>query len=183
MLKAKGKYHKKKVKTGYAEQEIHFIRQLYAIEHEAIKEELSDSQRVVKRQQESKPLLKQFHQWLQQVSNQTPPKGLLGKAVNYALERWEQLTLFVNFGFLPLDNNLAENAIRPFVVGRKNWLFCDTVAGAEASAALYSLIETARANKLNPYEYLKKLFEQFPFAETDEQLKAPTSPISSFYTL
>jgi len=58
-----------------------------------------------------------------------------------------------------MDNNLAENAIRPFVVGRKNWLFCDTVAGAEASAALYSMIETARANGLNPFEYLKVLFK------------------------
>ncbi len=70
-----------------------------------------------------------------------------------------------------MDNNLAENAIRPFVVGRKNWLFCDTVAGAKASAALYILIETARANGLNPFEYLKLLFEKLPYAETNAHLK------------
>ena len=70
-----------------------------------------------------------------------------------------------------MDNNLAENAIRPFVIGRKNWLFCDTVPGAIASARLYSLIETAKANQLNPTEYLKMLFEQLPHAENEEQLK------------
>jgi len=108
---------------------------------------------------------------LQQTSPKTPPKGLLGKTVVYTLEGWEQLTLFMNHGFLPLDNNLAENAIRPFVVGRKNWLFCDTVAGAKASAALYSLIESARAYGLNPYDYLKMLFNKLPFAETNDQLR------------
>jgi len=81
------------------------------------------------------------------------------------------LTLYVNHSIVTPDNNLAENAIRPFVVGRKNWLFNDTVAGAEASAGLYSLIETARANNLNPFEYLKLLFEKLPFAETNDQLR------------
>jgi len=172
VLKAKGKYQTKKAKTGHAEQALGFIRQLYAIEREANEDKLSDSERVVRRQERSQPVLEQLHRWLQQLSPKTPPKGLLGKAINYTLERWKQLTLFVEYGFLPLDNNLAENAIRPFVVGRKNWLFCDTVEGAKASAALYSLIETARANGLNPYEYLKMLFEKFPLAETDEELKA-----------
>jgi len=172
VLKAKGKYQTKKAKTGHAEHALGFIRQLYAIEREANEDKLSDSERVVRRQERSQPVLEQLHRWLQQLSPKTPPKGLLGKAINYTLERWKQLTLFVEYGFLPLDNNLAENAIRPFVVGRKNWLFCDTVEGAKASAALYSLIETARANGLNPYEYLKMLFEKFPLAETDEELKA-----------
>lgn len=171
VLKTKGKHEKKKAKIGHAEQAIAFIRQLYAIERKADEDELSDLQRAVKRQKESKPILEQFHQWLQQVSLKTPPKGLLGKAVNYPLERWTQLTLFVKVGYLPLDNNAAENAIRPFVVGRKNWLFCDSVEGAKASAAIYSLIETAKANGLNPYEYLKMLFERFPFIESDDQLK------------
>lgn len=171
VLKAKGKYQKKKAKNGHAEQAIVFIRQLYAIEHEADEEKLSDSERVVRRQEKSKPILDQFYQWLHQISSKTPPKGLLGKAVNYTLERWNQLTLFVENGILPLDNNLAENAIRPFVVGRKNWLFCDTVEGAKASAALYSLIETAKANGLNPTDYLKMLFERFPFIESDDELK------------
>jgi transposase len=172
VLKAKGDYQKKKAKTGHAEEAIDFIRQLYAIEQQADKEELSDLERVARRDEKSKPVLEKFHKWLKKLSLKTPPKGLLGKAVNYTLERWKQLTFFVNHGFLPLDNNSAENAIRPFVVGRKNWLFNDTVEGAKASAALYSLIETARANGLNPYNYLKMLFEKFPFVETDEELKA-----------
>ncbi len=70
-----------------------------------------------------------------------------------------------------MDNNLAENAIRPFVVGRKNWLFCDTVDGAIARARLYSLIETAKANELNPNKYLEDLFEQLPYAESEIELK------------
>jgi transposase len=172
VLKAKGKYSKEKAKMGHAEQAIDLIRQLYAVERKAnADKELSFSERVAKRIEISKPVLEQFFQWLPQISAKTPPKGLLGKAVGYTLERREQLTLFVNHGFLPLDNNLAENAIRPFVIGRKNWLFCDTVDGAKASAALYSLIETAKANRLNPNDYLNMLFNKLPFAETNDQLK------------
>ena len=78
----------------------------------------------------------------------------------------------VERGDLPIDNNPAENAIRPFVVGRKAWLFCDTPAGAEASALIYSLIETAKANGLEPYRYLRHLFEHLPAATTDAQRKA-----------
>ncbi len=172
VLKAKGKYQKKKAKTGHAELAVQFIRQLYAIEREADAEGLSITQLVIRRQEKSKPVLEQFRNWLDEIVNLTPPKGLLGKAVNYTLERWEQLTQFLDHGLIPLDNNPAENAIRPFVIGRKNWLFCDTVDGAKASAALYSLIETARANKQNPYEYFKMLFEKFPLIESDDQLRA-----------
>jgi transposase len=70
------------------------------------------------------------------------------------------------------DNNHAENAIRPFVVGRKNWLFSGTPEGAQASALLYSLIETAKANALEPYKYLRYLFEKLPFATTEEEYSA-----------
>ena len=171
VLKAKGKYDRKKAKTGYTQQAVDFIGQLYSIERQADEEQLSFEQRVTFRLKKAKPVLEQFHQWLRQMEQKTPPKGLLGKAVGYTLKRWNQLTLYVNYGFVPLDTNLAENAIRPFVLGRKNWLFSDTVAGAKASAVLYSLIETARANGLNPFEYLKQLFEKSPFAETDDQIK------------
>jgi len=116
------------------------------------------------------PILDAFYAWLKSIENKTPPKGLLGKAILYALNRWEQLILYIDHGFIPIDNNLAENTIRPFVIGRKNWLFCDTVPGAIANARLYSLIETAKANQLNPNEYLKILFEQLPYAENDDQL-------------
>jgi transposase len=171
VLKAKGKYDKKKAKSGHAEQAVDFIGQLYGIEHKADKEELSPELRVSLRMEKARPVLDTFHKWLTKTGLKTPPKGLLGNAIGYTLKRWEQLTLYVNHGFVTPDNNRAENAIRPFVVGRKNWLFNDTPAGAKASAGLYSLIETARANNLNPFEYLKLLFEKLPFAETDEQLR------------
>jgi transposase len=171
VLKAKGKYHKKKAKSGVAEQAVDFIGQLYAIEHEADNKELTPELRVDLRMEKARPVLDAFHKWLTATGLKAPPKGLLGKAIGYTLSRWDQLTRYINHRFVTPDNNLDVNAIRRFVVGRKNWLFCDTVAGAKASAGLYSLIETARANDLNPYDYLKLLFEQLPFAETDGQLK------------
>jgi transposase len=79
-----------------------------------------------------------------------PPRSALGKAMNYAHKQWPKLIVYVEDGRLRIDNNLTENAIRPFVIGRKNWLFCDTVAGANASANLYSLIQTAKANGIEP---------------------------------
>ena len=106
---------------------------------------------------------------------QTPPKGLLGKAVAYTLGQWDRLIRYIDSGILTPDNNLAENAIRPFVVGRKNWLFSGSPRGATASATLFSIIETARANGKEPYWYLRKLFEELPTArsEADILLLAP----------
>ena len=97
------------------------------------------------------------------------PKSLLGVAVNYTLKQWNRLLVYLDHPEMTPDNNLAENAIRPFVVGRKNWLFSGTPEGAQASALLYSLIETAKANALEPYKYLRYLFERLPFATTVEE--------------
>ncbi|MCL7931821.1 IS66 family transposase, partial [Halomonas llamarensis] len=96
------------------------------------------------------------------------PKSTLGKALHYLDHQWPRLTRFLDNGLIPLDNNPAENAIRPFVVGRKNWLFSHTPSGAHASAAIYSLIETAKANGLPPYEYLRYVFETLPTLNDDE---------------
>ena len=87
------------------------------------------------------------------------PEGLLGRAIHYTLGQWRKLTTFLTHGEVPHDNNLSENAIRPFVVGRKGWLFSDTVKGAVASANLYSLVETAKANNVEPHAYLSLLFD------------------------
>ncbi len=100
------------------------------------------------------------------------PKSLLGKAVNYTLNQWARLLVYLEHPAMTPDNNLAENAIRPFVIGRKNWIFSGTPEGANASATLYSLIETAKANRLEPYKYLRYLFEKIPFAECEEDFKA-----------
>ena len=96
------------------------------------------------------------------------PKSLLGIAVNYTLKQWPRLIRYLDHGEVTPDNNAAENAVRPFVIGRKNWLFAGTPAGATASAGLYSLIETAKANGLEPYKYLRYLFEKLPFSLSED---------------
>ena len=100
------------------------------------------------------------------------PGSLLGKALHYLSAQWPKLKRYVENGVWPIDNNLCENAIRPFVIGRRNWLFADTVAGAHASANLYSLIETCKANRINPYDYLQSLFQKLPQAITAEDFEA-----------
>jgi transposase len=124
------------------------------------------------RQEESKTILDDFEKWLKKKKLQTPPKGLLGKAVNYTLNQWHRLVGYIEDGNLSIDNNMAENSIRPFVLGCKNWLFSGTPEGAQASALLYSLIETAKANKLEPYAYLRYIFEKLPVAVTLEDYEA-----------
>lgn len=91
------------------------------------------------------------------------PGSKLEDAVRYAKNQKEYLNEFINHGDVDISNNIAENAIRPFVIGRKNWLFCDTVKGAEASAIIYSLVETAKANELDPYFYLLTLLDEIRF--------------------
>jgi hypothetical protein len=100
------------------------------------------------------------------------PGNLLGRALHYLAWQWPKLIRFVENGAWPIDNNLCENAIRPFAVGRRNWLFCDKVAGAQASANLYSLIETRKANSIEPYKYFVELFRQLPLAKTVEDFEA-----------
>lgn len=144
--------------------------ELYAIEAQA--KELSPEQRGQQRQQLSKPVLAKIEGLLVQHLHAVTPGSLLGKALHYLSSQWPKLIRFVDNGAWPIDNNLCENAIRPFVVGRRNWLFCDTVAGAQASANLYSLIETCKANGIEPYAYLVALFRQLPLAKTVEDFEA-----------
>jgi len=92
--------------------------------------------------------------------------------MNYAHKQWRKLIVYVEDGRVRIDNNLTENAIRPFVIGRKNFLFCDTVAGANVSANLYSLIETAKANGIEPYGYLRTVFTELPQATSVEEIEA-----------
>jgi len=158
-------------KQGHAEQAINYIRQLYALEKHADENEFSPDQRYALRQDKAKAILAEFKTWLSQTAVITPPKGLLGKAVNYALRNWDRLVRYIDDGRLRPDNNLAENAIRPFVLGRKNWLFSGHPNGAHASSAIYSLIETAKANRLKPYEYFRYLFDKLPYAESEVDYK------------
>ncbi len=159
-------------KTGAADKALSYIRKLYGVEKKIRAGNYAPEEIYAIRQAESKPLLDDFEKWLKKKKLQTPPKGLLGKAVGYTLNQWHRLVGYIEDGNLSIDNNMAENSIRPFVVGRKNWLFSGTPEGAEASALLYSLIETAKASKLEPYAYLRYIFKKLPVAVTLEDYEA-----------
>jgi transposase len=116
--------------------------------------------------------MNEFKGWLDDLAPKLPPSTLLAKAVHYTLGQWNKLRVFLTDPIVPLDNNRCENAIRPFVVGRNSWLFCDTQAGATASARLYSLVETAKANRVEPHAYLTHLFTHLPAATTVDEFEA-----------
>lgn len=149
---------------------IKLIGKLYKIEKDAKEQDLNPKAHLALRQEKSRPVVKEIKKWLDQKSITVPPKSPMGQAVAYSLGQWKNLEVFLEDAAISLDNNLTENAIRPFVIGRKNWLFSDTVWGARASAGIYSLIETAKANGLEPYNYLCYLFTHLPLAQTDKQL-------------
>ncbi|MEW7977051.1 MAG: transposase [Candidatus Sedimenticola endophacoides] len=146
------------------------IQKLYAIE-QSIKEK-TPGEKQLARTVRSLPVLDELHAWVSKSVDEVPPTSLMGKALHYLLAQWPKLIRYVEDGRVSIDNNATERAIRPFVIGRRNWLFADTPAGATASANLYSLIETARANGLEPYDYLARVFRQLPAAETLEQVEA-----------
>jgi len=178
-LKAQGKMDPEKQKQTLAAVGLRQIQALYRIEREI--RLLSVDQRYAIRQSRSRPLLQALRLWLDEKIPLVPPKSALGKALNYSDKQWDRLTVYIEDGRLRIDNNLTENAIRPFVVGRKAWLFCDTVAGARASANLYSLIETARANSIEPYAYLKRIYAGLPLAKNVEDLEKllPINPANT----
>ena len=161
-----------KGKTGSAEVALGYIGQLYKIEKAARSTQLSPFEIEQYRKQRAEPVLEEFKAWLDKRKDQTPPQGLLGKAINYALTLWPRLVRYLENGHITPDNNAAENAIRPFVVGRKNWLFAGSPNGADAAATLYSLVETAKACGLDPYKYLRLLFEKIPYAHSEADYAA-----------
>jgi transposase len=165
-VKAQGRNHKQ----GKAHQGLSLIRKLYRVEGQARK--LTPDERYAHRQQQARPVLEEMRTWLDQSLPQIPPSSATGKALNYLHNEWGQLIRYLDDGRLEIDNNGAENAIRPFVLGRKNWLFSASVKGVKASANLYSLIETAKANGLEPYAYLRRVFAELPQAETVEAIEA-----------
>jgi transposase len=153
-----------------ATQFIATIGELYALE--AAGRELKPEERLRLRQDRSVPVLARIEALLLAHLHSVLPQSLLGRALHYLHQQWPKLTRFVDDAGYPIDNNACENALRPFVVGRKNWLFSDTVAGAQASANLYSLIETAKANGIEPYHYLRQLFQRLPTAQNVDDFEA-----------
>ena len=154
-----------------ADEALDYIGKLYKIEKNARRQELDAGEIYQLRQEKAKPLLDDFKTWLDATLPLTPPKGFLGQAIGYTLANWEKLIIYIEDGRLRPDNNLVENAIRPFVVGRKNWLFAGSPDGAKASATFFTLIETAKANGLEPYTYLRHIFEKLPIVQTEQDLK------------
>jgi transposase len=146
-----------------AKHALKLIRKLYRIEDDVRGKPPDEIFRV--RQEQSKPILEELREWIATNLRKVPPKCPTGKALSYLYNEWSYISRYIDDGRVHIDNNFIENKIRPFAVGRKRWLFSDTVAGAEASAALYSLVETAKANGLEPYRYLRHLFERLPFAK------------------
>ena len=128
-------------------------------------------QRKKMRQKEAVPILNTIKDWLDKKIMQVLPKSLIGKAVSYALKLWPRLVKYVDDGSIPIDNNGVENAIRPECLGKKNWLFAYIPSGANASAFFYSLCETAKANGLEPYWYLRYLFENIITVKTEEAFR------------
>jgi len=151
-----------------AEEGIKHIRNLYAIENELRDKKMDGSTFLSERKARAGPVLEKFKGWLEKRKCEVLPSSLLGKAIYYSLAQWDKMAAYLESPYLTPDNNACENAIRPFVLGRKNWLFCQSPDGAESSCGMYSLIETAKQNGLIPYNYLTVLFEKAPFAITSE---------------
>ncbi|MBF0449114.1 MAG: IS66 family transposase [Magnetococcales bacterium] len=167
-VKAIGK--KGKNKPGRAQKGLSFIQSLYQIERRSRK--MTHEDRYTFRQEHALPILEKFKKWLKAAIPEVPPKSALGVALGYSDNLWPRLIRYLDDGCLEIDNNGVENAIRPFVLGRKGWLFSSATRGAEASANLYSLIETAKANGHEPYRYLRHVFTGIPKAETIEEFEA-----------
>jgi transposase len=151
-------------KAGKASEALAIIRELYRIEKQIKDKPMAEKARV--RQQQAIPILNTLKDWLDTSLTQVPPTSLTGKALTYLRNQWPTLTVYCEDGRLDIDNNAIERAIRPFVIGRNNWIFSDTVKGANASANLYSLVETAKLNNLEPYRYLHHVFKELPKAQT-----------------
>ncbi len=137
-----------------------FIQKLFMIEHMADKDNLSYEERLSLRQEKSQEIFDDMYKFIDEITPKTLPKSLLGSAIKYALNQKEYLGSFLKDGRIQLSNNLAEQSIKPFVIGRKNWLFSNTPSGASASATIYSIIQTALANNLKPFYYLEYVFTQ-----------------------
>jgi len=152
-----------------AAQGVQYMNRLFDHERHSAAKKHTPAQRYAYRLEKEKPTLDAFWEW---ISQQSPKKGTrFEKAVNYAQNHKDEFMTYLEDGRCSFSNNLSENAIRPFTVGRRNWLFSDTPKGADASAMVYTMVEMAKAHNLNIYKYLNYLLEQLPrTAMADEEL-------------
>jgi hypothetical protein len=145
---------------GEAAHFIKHIRVLYQLERRLERE--LPSERYRQRQRRAAPIFRRIRARLERTLPRVPAKSSLGRALTDMHKQWPQLVRYIDDGETAIDNNPAKRAIKPFVIGCKNWLFANTPAGANASANLYGLIETAKANAVEPYQYLAHLFAERP---------------------
>ena len=148
--------------AALAEFALHEMQKLYAVERRAREEQISHEQRYQLRQSESLPVLKALHQWLKENIQSLPPESAIAKAFYYSLSRWEKLMIYASDGKLEIDNNLVENAIRPIAIGRKNYLFAGSHQSAQNAAMMYSLLGTCKLKGVEPWAWLKNIFEVLP---------------------
>ena len=154
--------------TGLAAEALRFYRKLYNVEKISRENNLSADARHKLRQEQSKPILDNFKIWLDHHLTKTSEQAKIGKAIRYCLNHWIKLNNYLLDGRIEIDNNLIENAIRPFALGRKNWLFMGSPTGAKAGAIFYSLIETCKANSIEPHQYLCAMLSQIRNCVTED---------------
>ena len=148
-----------------------WIGELYGLERRAKKNQLDDAQRHAVRQERSRPILKSIHASLQAMAITALPKSPLGDAIGYALRQWEALTRYTEHGSLEIDNNGAENALRPLCLGRKNWLTFGSEAAAHRAMVLLTLVQTCKAHQVDPFAYLRDIIDRVsthPMSRIDE---------------
>ena len=143
-----------------AEYVLEQISLLYRIEQQV--KELSDTERQGIRQAQSKPILDHLHQWLMLQRQKVPDGSGIAKAIDYSLKRWEALTRYCEDGAVPIDNNRVENQMRPWALGRGNWLFAGSLRSGQRAANVMSLIQSAKLNGHDPYAYLKEVLTRLP---------------------
>lgn len=164
-------YHRarEKAPTQAVHEALAYIQRLYDVEDQAA--ELSSADRWRLRRDKSAGILNEFHQWLQQQAAVVLPQSPLGEAINYTLNQWHSLALFLEDGDLPLDNNRTEHALRQQVLGRVNWLFVGSGRGGETAAVLYTLVATCKRLRIDPFAYLRDVFTRLPEIATDKPLE------------
>lgn len=158
-------------KEGLAHQVVKLIGKLYHLERELKDRNATPEDIFMRREQDAKPVLAQIRALLDDAQFKVPPKSPLGTAVFYSLNHWDALNLYLQDGRLEIDNNKSERSIKPFVIGRKNWLFHGNDVGAQAGSILFSLIETCKHHKVDVFSWLKYVLANIRRAETVEQLE------------
>ncbi len=157
--------------AGSVDEALARIDALFRIERTLRAQELSPQEFVRQRREQAEPVLEKLKAWLHKRQGQVPPSLLLGKAIAYTIEQWPKMIRYLDSPDLGPSNNAVEQAIRPFVVGRKNWMLSGSPAGAEASAGWYSIIETAKLNGVEPYLYLRYILSRLPESDNPEDYR------------